>query len=182
MEKQHDVPRKTVEGLKIKRHIPLQIGPSPQWGTVYLPSVAQSEVVGRIRSLSVFSQSKLNKHLLGWSCEHLFSSAPLCRPAPCLAGPAFVLIWREKTNTGWVCGSQAYIDFLVAKCTCTCLISVQRNSTITPTGLSLWWKVSSWCYVNYLLSALASVSQKALTRPLSFKGLDSHWDADYRRT
>lgn len=28
-------------------------------------------------TMSVFSQSKLNKHLLGWACEHLLCSAPL---------------------------------------------------------------------------------------------------------
>lgn len=98
--KQHLVPRKTVEGLKIKRHIPPQIGPSLQWGSVYLPSVAQSEAVGWILCLSAFSHSKLNKHLLRWSCEHLLSSAPLCRPARFLAGPAFVRLWQR--DKPWV--------------------------------------------------------------------------------
>lgn len=38
-------------------------------------SVPEWDRAGRIDSLSVFSESKLNKHSPGWSHEHLLSSA-----------------------------------------------------------------------------------------------------------
>lgn len=71
--KQHKLPVKTAEGRRIKLHIPLQTGPGLPRGSVYLPPTDPPP------QLSVVSQSKLNKHVLGWSREHL------------CAGPAFVL-------------------------------------------------------------------------------------------
>lgn len=121
--KRHLVPRKTVEGLKIKRHIPLQIGPSLQWGSVYLPSVAQTEAVGWIPCVSAFSHSKLNKHLLGWSCEHLLSSAPSVPSCSLPSRTCFCsAVTKRQTLGERVVAAQAHIYFLVTKC--TCVISV----------------------------------------------------------
>lgn len=41
-------------------------------------------------SICLFSQSKLNKHLRGWSGEHLLGSAPLRRPAELFGVLAFM--------------------------------------------------------------------------------------------
>lgn len=105
------VPRKTAKGLKIKQHIPLQIGPTLQWCSVYLPLEDQSGVFGRIHSLYVFSPERTEQTLARvvlWTSARLSPSVLSC----------------SLPSRTYFCSAMTKRQKLVSKCTYTWLISL----------------------------------------------------------
>lgn len=134
---------KLLKGLKIKQHIPLQM-----WSQSTMRQCV-SAISGPERGswadplpIILFPEQTEQTRAIGWSSEHLWSSAPLCRPAPCLAGPAFVLLWQRVKHWVSVWPREHVFTF--------------RRPSVHAHGLSQcdwtvsscsWWKAS---HINFL--------------------------------